>query len=392
MATRKRWSSTVGSTRGMRIRVYERTPGGTLQCAVWVPGKGESRRSLGHTDKKRALREAGDLALLRARGEPVVTRSLTLEALLKRFLAQGTHSRDGSLKTERYRRDCTKRAECLVKWFGAECSADMLTPERIQAYVKARRAGVISGRHVRTRAVQGDLVFLKSALKWATNGLEDGCPLLERNPLSAYSPPRERDPKRPLIAGDTVQALLNVAEIVSPQLPLLIVLMDTTGRRLSAVLGLRWDDVDFERGHIRWRAELDKARRVSQTPLPSAAMAPLEALKRARAVIGPALIFPHPKRCKAGEPVTRHLASYWLTRAYALANVPKPDGSLWHAFRRRWATLRKHLPLKDVAAAGGWHDLTTLLTCYQQPDEETMREVVDYEKPALKAGSNSHSN
>ena len=50
--------------------------------------------------------------------------------------------------------------------------------------------------------------------------------------------------------------------------------------------------------------------------------------------------------------------------------------------RRRWATKRKHLPLRDVAEAGGWRDLTTLLTCYQQPDEETLREVVDYEKPA----------
>jgi hypothetical protein len=54
MANRKRWSSTVGRNRGTRVRVYERTPGGTLYCAVWVPGRGASRRSLGHTDRKRA--------------------------------------------------------------------------------------------------------------------------------------------------------------------------------------------------------------------------------------------------------------------------------------------------------------------------------------------------
>jgi len=94
------------------------------------------------------------------------------------------------------------------------------------------------------------------------------------------------------------------------------------------------------------------------------------------------LLLPHPKRSRAGQPVTRHLASYWLTRAFELAAIPKPQGSLWHAFRRRWATARKHLPLVDVAAAGGWRDITTLLKCYQQPDEETLREVVDYQKPA----------
>ena len=148
------------------------------------------------------------------------------------------------------------------------------------------------------------------------------------------------------------------------------------------MLGLRWDDFDFERQTIHWRAELDKTRRTSETPIPRAALAPLLASRRDRPAIGSALVFSHPKRSKAGLPVTRHLASYWLNQAFELAGVTKPQGSLFHAFRRRWATLRKHLPLRDVAAAGGWRDLTTLLTCYQQPDEETMREVVNYVKPA----------
>jgi hypothetical protein len=33
------------------------------------------------------------------------------------------------------------------------------------------------------------------------------------------------------------------------------------------------------------------------------------------------------------------------------------------------------MPLKDVAAAGGWRDVSTLLTSYQQTDEETLRRV-----------------
>ncbi len=50
-------------------------------------------------------------------------------------------------------------------------------------------------------------------------------------------------------------------------------------------------------------------------------------------------------------------------------------------FRRVWATERKDLPLKDVAAAGGWRDTSTLLR-YQQPDEATLRAVVEFERPA----------
>lgn len=102
----------------------------------------------------------------------------------------------------------------------------------------------------------------------------------------------------------------------------------------------------------------------------------------ARSGIGSALLFPHPRRSLGSlQPVTRHLAGYWLKRAFELAKVPRPEGSLWHMFRRGWATTRKHLPPKDVAAAGGWRDIGPRLTCYQQPDADTLRQVVEYEEP-----------
>jgi hypothetical protein len=56
--------------------------------------------------------------------------------------------------------------------------------------------------------------------------------------------------------------------------------------------------------------------------------------------------------------------------------IDKSQGSLWHMFRRVWATERKDLPVKDVAAVSGWRDTSTLLR-YQQPDARTMRAVVE---------------
>ena len=56
--------------------------------------------------------------------------------------------------------------------------------------------------------------------------------------------------------------------------------------------------------------------------------------------------------------------------------VAQQDGSLWHAYRRKWATERKHLPDVDVAAAHGRKETTSLKRCYQQTDEVTMLEVV----------------
>lgn len=69
--------------------------------------------------------------------------------------------------------------------------------------------------------------------------------------------------------------------------------------------------------------------------------------------------------------------------AEKLAGLPKHDGSLWHAYRRGWATARKSLPDVDVAAAGGWKSTETLRRVYQQPDAQTMLKVV-LEAPELR--------
>src|SRR5439155_11977295 len=69
MATRKRWSRTVGTRRGNRIRIYQRAASGNLQMAVWDPEKKQYRQvSLGHTDRERATREAAEMVRLRDAG------------------------------------------------------------------------------------------------------------------------------------------------------------------------------------------------------------------------------------------------------------------------------------------------------------------------------------
>lgn len=36
-----------------------------------------------------------------------------------------------------------------------------------------------------------------------------------------------------------------------------------------------------------------------------------------------------------------------------------------------------HHPNNAVAAAGGWSDVATLITCHQQPDEDAIRTVLN---------------
>lgn len=74
-----------------------------------------------------------------------------------------------------------------------------------------------------------------------------------------------------------------------------------------------------------------------------------------------------------------HDAATWLRSAEVRAGLKPQDGSLWHAYRRLWASSRKDLQDVDVAQAGGWASLEALKSAYQQPDDETMLRVVTHE-------------
>ncbi len=95
-----------------------------------------------------------------------------------------------------------------------------------------------------------------------------------------------------------------------------------------------------------------------------------------------AWLFPADK--DPSKPVDVWAISTIFRRAYALAGLETLKGGLWHPWRRKWATERKGMPLRDVAVAGGWRDPTTLLKCYQQPDEDTIQRVV-LEAPKFRA-------
>src|SRR5207247_3956086 len=230
-----------------------------LQMAVWDPERKQYRQvSLGHRDRERATRDAAEMVRLRDAGEWSDPRSLTLGILVARYLAENTHARDGSLKTEHYRRGCERYAKYLIDWFGADTPVIELTPERMAGYATARRSGQINGRAVGATAVHQDIKLLKSMMKWATGVDNNGPPLVDRNPLTGFAVPKTRNPIRPMIEAETVEQLMAVADRVTQLLPLLITLMDSTGRRLSSVLGLRWDDFDFEKRTMPWRAGVDK--------------------------------------------------------------------------------------------------------------------------------------
>ena len=107
-------------------------------------------------------------------------------------------------------------------------------------------------------------------------------------------------------------------------------------------------------------------------PIPDVLADELRRFKVRLGVVGDNWLFP---RAEKDEPWPREIFGQQLRIAEGHAGL-RSLGGLWHAYRRKWATERKHLPLVDVKAAGGWKDTQTLLTSYQQADEAGMLEVM----------------
>ena len=171
-----------------------------------------------------------------------------------------------------------------------------------------------------------------------------------------------------------------------------------TGRRLSSITALRASDVLLAREQvegalaaagredylaenwpaaIRWAAESDKEGVEWIIPIPDVLREALADYLRTRGLVGRALLFP--ARQDATEPLPKTTAYYWLREAEKRAKLPHQRQGGWHAFRRAWATARKHLPLQDVMAAGGWRDPAALQRAYQHADAETIRAVMEAE-------------
>ena len=141
---------------------------------------------------------------------------------------------------------------------------------------------------------------------------------------------------------------------------------------------LRWEDIRFEvdgtpLGLIRWPGETDKTG-WEKVPMNSAIRQVIDRVRRQRPGIGPTCLFPKPTNRQT--PISKERVRTWLLRAEKLAGVPEQDGSLFHAYRRGWATARSISPSKTWRRRGGKR-VETLMRHYIQADTATMLQVLD---------------
>jgi hypothetical protein len=405
MSKRKKWSHSAGD-RPYTITVYERTPGGVLYARVWDPAgrSGEGgwiRKSLKHRDRDRAKKYALDEAVKLRDGVADLARGKVslaqVFALYKQYRSPRKKSATGQKSDER-------RIQMWSRVLGRNKDPHTVSLGEWERFMDQRLTGAITAqgepveennrKPVRARTVEADCDWLRWVFNWAVNWrTTTGHYLMRENPVRGFQAPAEKNPRRPVATTDRFESIRKVSDDVPMEirwngkreerrsyLSELLDIVNGTGRRISAVTKLRFADLRLERsasapyGAIRWPGDTDKQGRDWVAPVSPAVRAALDRIARNRPGIGEAPLFPSPE--DPTTPISRHLADAWLRKAEQLAEVEPQKGSLWHAYRRKWATERKHLPAADVAAAGGWGSVETLQRAYQHADEATMLRVV----------------
>ena len=418
--TTRGWTRSFGD-RGLRIRLFQKRKGGTFYRFVWRSGRGANEKCLHTTDRTEAEHLVRQLLARATLQEPerVSLGPLTLGVLLERYC---TECATFLARTEQGQREVRTRVKVLVKYFTPDCDVTDLTAVDVTAYTRWRVQGKIEyGRHpvsgaplrtrsVRIRSAESDMKVLYAALRWATTvRVGKGKRLLDFHPLQGIRRPREPNPKRPVATWEryqqtrlATQQLVVQAEAARLaaksdagrlaadadrdkwiRVELFVVFLEATGRRAGSIRQLRWEDINLTAGEITWRAAADKKRHDWLTPIPPALVQELRVFQRKLGVVG-GWVFPSEKR--PSEPVRGDVLPRQLLAAEKAAGLSKLDGGLCHPYRRKWATERKHLSIKDVAAAGGWKDTETLLTCYQHADRETMLAVMSEPRKVTDGG------
>jgi integrase len=401
-----KWTRSIGH-RGFRVRLFQKRSGGAFYRAVWRRGS-EDVACL-HTSDRQEADRLGKALLSHLMAGQMSAGPLPLGMLCRKYLAEAPQHLDNKPGTQK---DTVARAKSLLAFFGDSLDVRRLNAADQAAYTSARLGGTIqlqTGKRlapVRARSVQADLNVLHAMLRWATTvRLPDGSRWLEGNPLQSIPRPSEKNPERPVASFERYQATRAAMRrrrdsAQSPserarwvKMELALVIAGATARRLGAIRGLRWEDIDFDGQRITWRAEHDKKGKAWVVPYGGEELfQELRSAQRQLSAIG-GWVFPGER--KPDQPMDRHLFDKWLRVAEKAAGLPKLKGGLWHPYRRAWATARKHLSVKDVAAVGGWTDIDTLMKCYQHPDDETLLRVTAEERwlhePGLeKLSSNSY--
>lgn len=269
-------------------------------------------------------------------------------------------------------------------------AVDGLEKHVLLEYIQRRQRGELKvpGRSLRpcgARAVAVDLEWLRRVVNIAIADDKR----IGKNPVKLVEIPKTMRPRQPDASWSRYELLRPHCEDVGSQ-NIFGGFMDLAvglGWRVSALTCLHVSDIDRRprpdapNGQILKREEFDKMGFEQYVPISDWLAPRIDELLRRRKALQVDSPWLFPKPTKPETPWDRSYPKERQLVAERKAGIEPIEGGDFHPWRRMWANLRKHLPLKDVAYAGCW-DEQTLLRHYQKSDGQTVLAVMNAGLPS----------
>jgi integrase len=267
------------------------------------------------------------------------------DPLIADVLAAFTKARKDAITGRSIARICAYVSGTAGMWRASE-----ITQPYIDSYVATRRSAGYAANTIRT-----EIGYLRAAVRWAASyGL-----IPAPRPWRVHVTGTARDR---WLTDAEVERLMAAADKLHVRTFLALALH--TGARSSAILELRWSDVDLERGVVRYPAKVGGKRRAS-VPINETLR---EALQEAQAAaVSPYVV------SWAGAPVGR-IQSAWasLLRRAGVAHCT-PHDLRRHAGARM---LQNGVPIEVVSAVLGHSNTGVTQRVYARLMVEHLREAV----------------
>jgi len=262
-----KWRYSAGE-KPYTVTVYERESGGTLYARIWNPNKRSWKRSsLGHNERKDAIAYALEQSAKLMKGIADLREGkMTVGQVLALYTRHRTPRKSGGEQQADGR-----RGEMWGRFLGADRDPNTISLGLWEFFHDLRRTGEIDARGnrvaeggrcpARERCVEADLMWLKRVFKWAVNWrLPQGHYLMRESPVRGYDIPTEKNPRRPVATADRYESIRGVSDQVLMEirwhgkrvkqrsyLSELLDLAHATGRRISAICQLRYEDLRLEK-------------------------------------------------------------------------------------------------------------------------------------------------
>nr|WP_319250238.1 site-specific integrase [uncultured Celeribacter sp.] len=196
-------------------------------CVSWKEHGKRRRYQLAARSRKEAEAEARDRYLK----ETTQNNDLKIKALWALYIDYLGDK--PTAKTMRW------TGKAVLTHFG-ELRPDQLTTEDSRLYIQAR---LKAGKKIGT--IHTELGHLRSCMNWAYRKAK----AIDRIP-PVELPPQPDSNVKPL-SDEEIQKIVD--NCIAPHIRLAVILLLTTGGRVSAILDRTWDKIDFERGIIDLR-------------------------------------------------------------------------------------------------------------------------------------------